>query len=374
MAGRVGNEGYSYFSETAYKNLKEAIDLLIKYQNIQHRTSLEGSRAIQSQLDKQAKYANQLKEMGVALDANVEHMQREYELETEIYKAQIEKTKQNNKAIEEQKKQFKELNKEKERGNILSKFQRDFQNKISDISEDEIKHRKALNNIMDEANDKAKDLRLSEESRNKILDEYTDKYKKLNQQYALQQRQTQAKKDFRMSIANTLTGVTSQDIADVKEGTFGLKLASKVFAEAVNKFANAVKTGIDKNFNTIEGTLNRITASNNMSWSKGSFSFGNKTYNGFSNVNNAITDQLKADGLYNNIANTDVMEATAKLTSSGGMNIDDAIRKGYQDTVIKYIVPYLDTATEAFESAERLIPRNIKIGSRYCNNIKRAIW
>ena len=108
-----------------------------------------------------------------------------------------------------------------------------------------------------------------------------------------------------------------------------------------------------------------MTASNNMSWNSGEFKLNGRAYQGFSNINNAIKDQLKEEGLYDNIAIKDVMEAANKITVQEGLNASDALTKGLQDTVIKYIVPYLDTSSEAFTNLEYLMPRNSK---KYCIN------
>lgn len=53
------------------------------------------------------------------------------------------------------------------------------------------------------------------------------------------------------------------------------------------------------------------------------------------------------------------MKRVGELTSTSGFSLEDAIAKGYQDTVIKYIVPYLDTASETFEMLEMTMPRNV---------------
>ena len=155
-------------------------------------------------------------------------------------------------------------------------------------------------------------------------------------------------------------GTSQQDLIDFEDGTLAIKTGSKIFLEAVKIFKEAVKESINKNYNSTEATLNRITASNRISWSSGSFSFGGRLYNGYNQINNAVNDQLWQEGLYNNISNTDVMESIAKLTSSSGFSLEEAIAKGYQDTVIKYIVPYLDTTSESFEMLEMLMPRNVK--------------
>ena len=81
MANRVGNEGYNYFSEKAFKNLEKAIDLLIKYQSIEHKTAKDGAEAIQNQIELRTRYEKQLKALGVALDEDVAKLKRQYEYE-----------------------------------------------------------------------------------------------------------------------------------------------------------------------------------------------------------------------------------------------------------------------------------------------------
>lgn len=183
------------------------------------------------------------------------------------------------------------------------------------------------------------------------------------------ERKSNAIKSTKQDAVYSLLGTNAQNVQDVKDGTYILKTAVKVFSKAVEVFKQAVEDGVRANYESTENTLNRIVANNSaggrFSWNRGSFGIGGKSYTGYKQINNAVVDQLNGDNLYNNIGNTAIVEAAAKLTNEGGFGLEEAIAKGYQDTVIKYVVPYLDTTTEAFDSLEMLMPRNFKKCSGY---------
>ena len=352
MANQSNNNLFGKMGKNELDNLQKAIDLLIKYNNMQKQVTSTSSKDTQRVIDLRLRYAEQLKKLNVDLNTDVKELQARYKETEKQLKAQSEEEDRINK---QRLKQQREINKERERSKLISQIERDFQLEISDKSVKEIEHQKALNKLKDEAIKKAEDLRLSDDKRSEIISKAAKEYKTIEKRINSQNAKTQ----FGSTIRQSLTGVSDEDIKAVKDGSYGWKLASKVFAEAVEKFSRAVSESIDKNYNSTEDTLNRITATNNMSWNSGTFNFGGRSYSGYSKVNNAIVDQLKSDGLFNNIDNTEVMEATAKLTSNSGFGIEEAITKGYLDTVIKYIVPYLDTTSEAFESLEMALPRSI---------------
>ncbi len=198
---------------------------------------------------------------------------------------------------------------------------------------------------------------------NRKLWERRDILKDIENQNKAQQRLDKIA-DTKREILYSAIGTNAQNVQDMKDGTYGMKAVARVFKEAVNIFKTAVETGIKANYETTENTLNRIVASNStggrFNWNRGNFSLGSNTYRGYKQINNAVVDSLNRDNLYNNISNTSVVEAAAKLTSESGFGLEEAIAKGYQDTVIKYIVPYMDTTSEAFESLEMMMPRNFK--------------
>ena len=200
-----------------------------------------------------------------------------------------------------------------------------------------------------------------EDKINRKLWERRDILNTIDKQNKAQQRLDKIA-DTKREILYSAIGTNAQNVQDMKDGTYGMKAVARVFKEAVNIFKTAVEDGIKANYETTENTLNRIIASNSgggsFGWNKGNFSIGGSNYTGYKQINNAVVDSLNRDNLYNNISNTAVVEASAKLTSESGFGLGEAIAKGYQDTVIKYIVPYLDTTGEAFEDLEHIMPRN----------------
>lgn len=374
MAGRIGNKGYSYFSDSAYKNLQDAVKLMGQYLDEQKK-SYATDREKEEQMKRLTRYEQELKDLGVQRnEINERHLQNrkdELKYETEVFKAQ--------------QKQIREKKAQQKRDERAREFEKAFQLETSGRTAEEIRQQRILDQIKEDGLKRVQDLRLNEDKRKKIQEETTAEYNRqlkafqqLNEATKEAERKKEAKKnarkDFVENGVGALVGTNSQAIQDVQDGTYWWKFGTKVFSEAVNQFKQAVKMSIDKNYNNTENTLNRITASNRISWSSGSFNFGGNTYTGYSKINNAVNDQLWKDSLYNNIANTDVIEAVAKLTSSGGFGLEEALAKGYQDTVIKYIVPYLDTTTEAFDNLEMIMPRNFKKCGSYKYYIKRAIW
>lgn len=371
MAGRIGNKGYSYFSESAYKNLQEAVKLMGQYLDEQKK-SYATDKEKEEQMKRLTRYEQELKDLGVQRnEISEQHLQnRKDELK---YEAEIFKTQQ---------KQIREKKAQQKRDERAREFEKAFQLETSGRTDEEIRQQRILDQIKEDGLKRVQDLRLNEEKRKKIQEETTQEYNRqlktfqqLNEANKEAERKAEAKKnarkDFLENGIGALFGTNSQAIQDVKDGTYWWKLGTKVFKTAVETFKNAVDKSITANYNSTEDTLNRITASNRISWSGGKFNlsqFGfasSKDYYGFKEINNAINDQLSAEGLYNNISNVDVMKAVAKLTSQEGLNLEQAIAKGYQDTVIKYIVPYLDTTSEAFNNVEYLMPRNFKKYSFY---------
>lgn len=225
-----------------------------------------------------------------------------------------------------------------------------------------------MNELLSDARELSKQEYKTLEEKAKIQDkinrklwERRDILKDIENQNKAQQRLDKIA-DTKREILYSAIGTNAQNVQDMKDGTYGMKAVARVFKEAVNIFKTAVETGVKANYETTENTLNRIVASNStggrFNWNRGNFSLGSNTYRGYKQINNAVVDSLNRDNLYNNISNTSVVEAAAKLTSESGFGLEEAISKGYQDTVIKYIVPYLDTTGEAFEDLEHIMPRN----------------
>lgn len=336
----AGNKGYSFFSEKAFNDLKKAIDIMTKLESISKSERLN----VERQVDLITRYRSQLEKLGVSRADTLESLQREYDYEKEIYEQKLLKAK-----VDERASKAKE--KEEKRNKIIMQWEKDFADATSGRSKEEIANQQKLNKIKEDGLKVASDLRRNDETRNELLEKYSKMYR--------DEVDRQKKVSRLQNNLGTAFGVSSSDMQDVKDGSYLGKKAAEIFSKAVGVFADAVKAGIDKNYNTTEETLNRITASNRISWNRGYFSFGDKDYSGYKQINNAINDQLLSEGLFNNIDNTEVLKATAQLTSSGGFSLEEAIAKGYQDTVIKYIVPYLDTSSEAYKSLEMLMPRYV---------------
>lgn len=385
--GRVGNEGFSYFSETAFKNLEKAIQKLEQYNRLQQQMTKASAEQYQNMYITADKYAKELKDMGIDINSNLGALKRQYETEKEIYDLRVKERK-----AKEEADRLVEFNKQKklkleEKDKILNETRAKFNRLIADDTKEHIAQQERLYRLQERAVKESADENKNAKEKAEAMKKYVDLYNKLDNKIknarAIEKRDEgikNAKQNFIENGVGSLFGTNSQAIQDIKDGTYWWKFGTKVFSEAVTQFKNAINEGINTNYNSTEKTLNRITASNRMSWSSGKFNLGDNTYIGYHNINNAINDKLWQEGLYDNIKNTDVMEATAELTSTKGFGMDKnkvsitALDKAYQDTVIKYIVPYLDTANEAFEMLEMTIPRNVKKCGSYKYNFQRTIW
>lgn len=334
----AGNKGYSFFSEKAFNDLKKAIDIMTKLENISKSERLNAEK----RAELFTRYKSQLEDLDIKQSDTLKSLQREYDIEKDIYEQKVLKAKTDERAR-------KAKEKEEKQNKITMQWEKDFADEIADRSKEEIANQQKLNKIKEDGLKAAKDLRRNDETRNELLKKYSKMYR--------DEVERQKKVSRLQNNLSTAFGVSNSNIQDVKDGSFIGKKAAEIFSKAVGVFASAVKAGIDKNYNTAEETLNSITASNRISWNRGHFSVEGKDYFGYKQINNAVNDQLLSEGLFNNIDNTEVLKATAQLTSSGGFSLEEAIAKGYQDTVIKYIVPYLDTSSEAYESLEMLMPR-----------------
>ncbi len=356
MAGRVGNRGYNYFSEESYRNLQKAVDIMTKLEQVT-KGAVENQT---EQVELVTRYKAQLAELGVKKGETLKSLERELEIENEIMKARAKEANIEKDNIKNQK--------TRER---VAKFERDYQREISDRKREEIEQQRELDKLYDEAKKKVAERTLSEKEYNEELNKVAQKYKEINEANRIKNARASTKQEIKEGAVNTLFGTSKQDVQDIKDGVYWWKFGLKVFNKAVEVFSDSVKRGIDANYNSTENTLNRIITNNSgggrFGWSRGGFSSSNiqgfddgKSYTGFKQINDAITDQLSVDGLYDNVSNTDVMEAIANVTNQSGFGLEDAIAKGYQDTVIKYIVPYLDTTTEAFDDLEMIMPRYFK--------------
>lgn len=353
MPNNINRGHNNYWSEDDLVNLKKVIQIMEQYlgqlKDLNNAQKGYIKDAVQrNKLDQE--YETQLNKLGYSLSQlnNLDNYEETYRIKS------------------------KELLQQK----AINEFEKELGILRSSNDKETIKYKKEINSYYDEAVEKIKEISRKETDVNKLQKEVDKIAAKVNEKeqartkiYKEQQEQLQKQKQIEENKKRTpeknardinrIFG-TNIDIASVESGTSLWNAAISIFAKAVDEFKQAVTGGINKNYNTTEQVLNSIVASNagayNLSWSRGNFSFGGRNYSGFSKINNAITDQLSQDKLLNNINNTDVMNAVSSLTSTSGYSLENAIAKGYRDTVIKYIVPYLDTSSEAYNLLELRLP------------------
>lgn len=356
MAGikKYGRGTGFYFSEDDLKKLEEAIDLLTKYGNAQERMAKATGKEWNKLYDTAERYEKQLKAINYSTTDDIKLLQTRLDYMRQIYDQEIQAESSKKRSQENEKAYQRELDR--------------FRRLTVDDTREHINQQERLYKLQHRAAREMADETKSVKEKEESTQRYIKLYDKLNNRIKESRRNEKiadARRDFVENGVGSIFGVNSSTIKEVKDGTYKWKLLTDVFKKAVDLFSASVKQSIDANYNTTEAILNGMTASNNMSWNSGEFKLNGRAYQGFSNINNAIKDQLKEEGLYDNIAIKDVMEAANKITVQEGLNASDALTKGLQDTVIKYIVPYLDTSSEAFTNLEYLMPRNIK---KYCIN------
>lgn len=103
-----------------------------------------------------------------------------------------------------------------------------------------------------------KDITKSDDERKKLIVEQSKAYTQIEKSL----RKTERGKNIKQSMVKTAFGVTGDQEQAFNDGVYGLKLVADVFSKAVNLFSDAVKKGIDENYNTTEATLNSVMASN----------------------------------------------------------------------------------------------------------------
>ena len=104
MAGRIGNQGYSYFSEQGYKNLEKAVNIMTKLENVAKSTTLSN----EEQVRLITKYKQQLDELGVKQNANLKSLQRELDVEKEIMETRKKEARIEEQKVEAEKKRNKD--------------------------------------------------------------------------------------------------------------------------------------------------------------------------------------------------------------------------------------------------------------------------
>ena len=128
MANQSNNNLFGKMGKNELDNLQKAIDLLIKYNNMQKQVTSTSSKDTQRVIDLRLRYAEQLKKLNVDLNTDVKELQARYKETERQLKAQSEDEDRINK---QRLKQQREINKERERSKLISQLERDFQLEIS---------------------------------------------------------------------------------------------------------------------------------------------------------------------------------------------------------------------------------------------------
>lgn len=112
----------------------------------------------------------------------------------------------------------------------------------------------------------------------------------------------------------------------------------KVVKIFLNTWMDRFNDGMNKIVNTYESTYSQQAVQTNMNQKE------------YFDKQREMQDSLNKQGLQNNVAISDVMQATSDFVSNGITNMSQAMQLGEQSAIAKTLAPYLDTQSEAFVS------------------------
>lgn len=112
----------------------------------------------------------------------------------------------------------------------------------------------------------------------------------------------------------------------------------KVVKIFLNTWMDRFNDGMNRIVNTYESTYSQQAAMTNMNQQE------------YFNKQREMQDSLNKQGLQNNVAISDVMQATADFVNNGITNMSQAMQLGEQSAIAKTLAPYLDTQSDAFVS------------------------
>lgn len=131
--------------------------------------------------------------------------------------------------------------------------------------------------------------------------------------------------------------------AKIKTGAQVFQIAADGFKKVMNNWLDRFKGGMDKIIDTYESTFQAQAVQTQISEDE------------YFDKQRDMQDSLNKQGLQNNIAITDVMQATADFTKSGITNMTQAMSMGEQSAISKVLAPYLDTQSDAFISMSQTL-------------------
>lgn len=117
----------------------------------------------------------------------------------------------------------------------------------------------------------------------------------------------------------------------------------KVVKIFLNTWMDRFNDGMNKIVNTYESTYSQQAVQTNMNQKE------------YFDKQREMQDSLNKQGLQNNVAISDVMQATSNFVSNGITNMSQAMQLGEQSAIAKTLAPYLDTQSEAFMSMSQTL-------------------
>lgn len=132
--------------------------------------------------------------------------------------------------------------------------------------------------------------------------------------------------------------------AKIQAGAQVFQVAADGFKKIMSNWLNRFTTGMDKIIDTYESTFQAQAVQTQISEDQ------------YFDRQRDMQESLNKQGLQNNIAITDVMQATADFTKSGITNMTQAMSMGEQSAISKVLAPYLDMQSESMTSLEIAMP------------------
>lgn len=185
--------------------------------------------------------------------------------------------------------------------------------------------RVSLNNLGDfiVSNNRQK---YQQETFNKIYDEEMKKVKRSRGKIDVNQVEETINERYAEEI--------NKSSAKFQLGADLIQVAANTFKKGVEVFTNLFKSGISNQSNAYENTFSNISVRTGI------------TRNQYLNRQLSTASDLKSQGLFDNVAVSEVQEMWNSLANTG-MNDGDIVANAIDNVVTQKIVPYLDTTSQS---------------------------
>lgn len=156
-------------------------------------------------------------------------------------------------------------------------------------------------------------------------------------------------------MGNEASQLLNKSAQGFSKGASVIQVAADTLLAGVNKLTNLFFAGVNKQSQVYEDTFTNISVRNRTTRSQ------------YYDAQRGINDELQEQGLFNNVASSDVMQMWNTLASQGiSINMESeesraqATAKAIETVVTNTIVPYLNTSSASFQQFADQQPNLIK--------------